>query len=51
MLEHFLAVKKHRKENMIEVALFPLIINLVSEHGIELPAGSIWHGIKAGGVY
>ena len=33
MLEHFLAIKKHRKENTIEVALFPLIINLVSEYG------------------
>jgi len=50
MLEHFLAVKKHRKENTIEVFLLPLIINLVSENGIELPASSIWHRITAGGV-
>jgi hypothetical protein len=50
MLEHFLAIKKHRKENTIEVTLFPLIINLVSENGIELPASSIWHRIIAGGV-
>ena len=50
MFEHFLAVKKHRKENTIEITLFPLIINLVSENGIELPASSIWHRITAGGV-
>ena len=50
MLEHFLTVKKHRKENTIEVFLLPLIINLVSENGIELPASSMWHRITAGGV-
>jgi hypothetical protein len=50
MLEHFLAVKKHRKENTIEVFLLPLIINLVSENGKELPASSIWHRITAGGL-
>jgi hypothetical protein len=50
MLEHFLAIKKYRKENTIEVFLLPLIINLVSENGIELPASSIWHRITAGGV-
>lgn len=50
MLEHFLAIKKHRKENTIEVVLFPLIINLISEYGIELPASSIWHRIIAGGA-
>ncbi|HEY7082377.1 MAG TPA: hypothetical protein VH500_22025 [Nitrososphaeraceae archaeon] len=50
MLEHFLAVKKHRKESTIEVALYPTIINLVSEYGNELPASSIWHRIKAGGI-
>jgi len=50
MLEHFLSIKKHRKENTIEVALYPIIINLVSEHGTELPASFIWHKITAGGV-
>jgi hypothetical protein len=50
MLEHFLLIKKHRKESTIEVFLFPLISNLVSENGIELPASSIWHRITAGGV-
>ena len=50
MLEHFLAVKKHRKESTIEVTLFPLIINLVSGNGMELSASSIWHRITAGGI-
>ena len=50
MLQHFLDIKKHRKENTIEVTLLPLIINLVSENGIELSASSIWHKITTGGV-
>ena len=50
MLQHFLDIKKHRKENTIEVALFPLIVNLVSEYGTELSASSIWHRITNGGV-
>ena len=50
MLEHFLAIKKHRKENTIEVALYPIISDLVSKEGMELPASSIWHRITTGEV-
>jgi hypothetical protein len=50
MLEHFLAVKKHRKESTIEVALYPIIINLVSEYGTEIPASYVWDRITTGKV-
>ena len=50
MLEHFLAAKKQRKENTIEVALYPIIISLVSEHGTELPASHLWGTIIRGNV-
>jgi hypothetical protein len=50
MLEHFLAVKKHRKENTVEVALYPIIVNLVSEYGIEIPLSAIWNRIISGGI-
>lgn len=48
MLEHFLAIKKHRKENTIEVALYSLITNLVAECGTEIFASAIWDRITAG---
>ena len=50
MLEHFLAIKKHRKENTIEVALYSLITNLVSECGMEISASAIWGRITDGKV-
>ena len=50
MIEHFLAIKKHRKENTIEVALYSLITNLVAECGTEISASAIWHRITAGNV-
>jgi hypothetical protein len=50
MLEYFLAIKKHRKENTVEVALYPIIANLVSEYGMEIPASYIWNAIIAGDV-
>ncbi|HEY7573406.1 MAG TPA: hypothetical protein VH796_18760 [Nitrososphaeraceae archaeon] len=42
MLEHFLAMKKHRKESTIEAALYPIIHNLVSEFGQEIFASQVW---------
>ena len=48
MLEHFLAIKKNRKENTIEVALYSLITNLVAECGTEISACAIWDRITDG---
>lgn len=50
MIEHFLAIKKHRKENTIEVALYSLITNLVAECGAEISASAIWGRIADGYV-
>ena len=50
MIEHFFAIKKHRKENTIEVVLYSLITNLVAEYGIEIPASAIWDRITDGKV-
>ena len=50
MLEHFLSVKKHRKQNTIEVALYPIVVNLVSEYGIEIPASYVWNAIIDGNI-
>jgi hypothetical protein len=50
MLEHFLAIKKHRKENTIEVALYSLVTNLVAECGREIFASAIWDRITEGNV-
>ena len=50
MLEHFLTIKKHRKESTLELALYPIIINLVSEYGIEISASYVWNAIIAGSV-
>jgi hypothetical protein len=50
MLEHFLAIKKHRKENTIEVALYSSITNLVAECGTEISASAIWDRITDGDV-
>jgi hypothetical protein len=45
MVEYFLAVKKQIKETVIEVALYPIITNLVSAYGREISASEIWHTI------
>lgn len=49
-LEDFLKTKQVRKENTIEAALYPLIINLVSQHGRELHAKDIWSAITGGNL-
>ena len=50
MLEYFLDIKKHRKENRIEVCLYPIIINLIPVGGNEIPTSSIWNMITSGNV-
>ena len=50
MLQHFLAIKRHRKENTIEVALYSLITNLVAERGTEISASVIWDRIIDGNI-
>ena len=49
-LEGFLKAKQARKENTIEAALYPMITNLVSEHGRELQASQIWETIIGGKI-
>lgn len=49
-LQGFLKDKQRRKENTIEAALYPIITNLVSQHGTELPAKDIWNAIVEGNV-
>jgi hypothetical protein len=41
----FLHAKNQRKGNLIEAALHPIIVNLVSIDGREVPAGRIWREI------
>ena len=41
-LEYFLKAKQRKRENTIEAALCPIIINMVSEFGKEIPASQIW---------
>jgi hypothetical protein len=41
-LECFLKAKQRKTENTIEAALCPIIINMVSEFGKEIPASQIW---------
>jgi hypothetical protein len=49
-LQKFLNLKNQRKENTIEAALFPIIINLVSVCGREVYASKIWEMITSGTV-
>jgi hypothetical protein len=49
-LEVFLKAKQTRKENTIEAALCPIVTNLVSEHGKEIPAKDVWNVIVQGDV-
>jgi hypothetical protein len=44
-LEGFLKAKQTRKENTIEAALCPLVTNLVSQYGKEIPAKYMWNEI------
>jgi hypothetical protein len=41
-LQKFLDAKSQRKENTIEAALYPIIANLISRYGNEIPASSMW---------
>jgi hypothetical protein len=49
-LQKFLDLKNQRKENAIEAALFPIIINLVSVCGREVHARKIWGMITSGAI-
>jgi hypothetical protein len=49
-LQKFLNLKNQRKENAIEAALFPIIINLVSIYGREVYASKIWEMITTGTI-
>ena len=44
-LQKFLNAKNQRKGNLIEAALHPIIVNLVSIYGKEVSAGLIWKSI------
>jgi hypothetical protein len=48
--QKFLNSKSQRKQNTIEAALFPIIINLVSLYGKEVRASQIWEMITEGDV-
>jgi hypothetical protein len=45
-LQKFIAAKNQRKEGTIEAALYPIIVNLISQHGNELSASQLWQSIK-----
>ncbi len=46
-LQSFLDLKNQRKSNLIEAALHPIIVNLVSQYGSrELTVNQIWSSIK-----
>ena len=49
-LQKFLDLKNQRKENAIEAALFPIIINSVSVCGREVYASQIWKMITGGTI-
>jgi hypothetical protein len=44
-LQTFLNAKNQRKGNLIEAALHPIIVNLISIYGKEISAGLIWKSI------
>jgi hypothetical protein len=44
-LEGFLRAKQTRKENTIEAALYPIIVNMVSQYGVKVRAKDIWEEI------
>ena len=39
-------LKHQRKESSIEAMLHPLISNLISEYGVEIPSVQVWESIK-----
>jgi hypothetical protein len=45
-LQEFLDFKHQRKGNLIEAALHPIIVNLLSEYGRELTASQVWSSVK-----
>jgi hypothetical protein len=47
-LQIFLNAKNQKKSNLIEAALHPMIVNLVSMNGREVPAKRIWSEIISG---
>jgi hypothetical protein len=48
--EIFLKAKNQKKSNLIEAALHPMIVNLVSRYGREVPAKHIWSEIIDGSI-
>jgi hypothetical protein len=49
-LQIFLNAKNQKKSNLIEAALHPMIVNLVSRNGREVPAKRIWSEIISGSI-
>ena len=49
-LKEFLDAKNQKKSNLIEAALHPIIVNLVSTLGEKVYSSSIWNRIKAGDI-
>jgi hypothetical protein len=49
-LRIFLNAKNQKKGNLIEAALHPIIVNLVSEYGEEVPFKRIWNEIIDGNM-
>jgi hypothetical protein len=52
-IEKFLEQRRQRKSNTIEAALYPIVVNLISEHGYEIHWSIIWKGLSKAikGVY
>lgn len=46
MLQVFLNAKNQKKSNLIDGALYPIIVNLVSAGGKEVYSSAIWAQIK-----
>jgi hypothetical protein len=49
-LKEFLDAKNQKKSNLIEAALHPIIVNLVSAFGEKVYSSAIWNRIKAGAI-
>jgi hypothetical protein len=49
-LKEFLDAKNQKKSNLIEAALHPIIVNLVSALGEKVYSSDIWNRIKAGAI-
>ena len=46
-LQKFIEAKNQRKESTIEATLYPIIVNLISTYGNEIPASITWDSIKS----